>query len=327
MTKKYLIDTTTSSQGWPNMQQMLDRYHGRNQQRYDDDDPTVEVAAKDLLPSQPILRKDVLRRRNKEKDRHRRGAFLGVAVVALVVTLAATQGNSDKKVEAQALEDLNNQTPIEQVGPAQVEQPEAAVAISLELPKDTQRIIEAQMPQIEELKPLYIEAAERVNLPWQAIAAIHYRECNNDKESSAFSGVEFGDVNPDTGKVDPTDKVENYIAALEHLKKVAKKFCGVELTIASPIEDWAKALLAYNRGGMYEVAVEFEGKKWTFLMSPYVMNGLFGYEHMSFPDRGHYDSNDSTKCWGEPESVHGKRDKRDCGALAMMIGLGWRPGN
>jgi len=54
------------------------------------------------------------------------------------------------------------------------------------------------------------------------------------------AGEKLGTKNADTGKIMPTNKLENYISALQFLIDGAKSVYGVELTKDSPPEDIAR---------------------------------------------------------------------------------------
>jgi hypothetical protein len=104
------------------------------------------------------------------------------------------------------------------------------------------------------------------------LAAVDYREANNDPARSALSGETIGTANPDNGAV-TTSKLDSLRRAGDHVRTMAASAYGVTLTAASPENDVKAALLAYNRGFIYKNA----GAGWE--ASPYVIN-RFDAAHM-----------------------------------------------
>lgn len=196
------------------------------------------------------------------------------------------------------------------------------------LPETTTKKLDKIRSKTDVLKPLYKEAGQQTGLPWPVIAALHYREADNEPGHSAWAGEKLGSKNPDTKEIMPSDQLANYISAGEHLKKMAKMVYGIELNESSSLEDYGNSFLAFNRGFMYKNAEEMTGDKWTFEKSAYVMSGLTQDRvGMRWADQGHYNGGkkgDTVKSNGEPESVQGEIEPRP-GALAVMIYHGFNP--
>ena len=293
------------------------------------DDPVQELTA-------PIIPKHIRKKNMPEIHRRRRVVAISAVVGAALLTalIASHESKADAEINQEALNELNNQVPIEQVVPIQPEAPlpgvdienleptvesvERATAVNIELLPATASQIENRMPLIEELKPLYMQAAEEVGLPWQAAAALHYREADNRVNRSMLSGELLGTVNPDSNEVAPTDQFENYVKALEHLKTMAKNVYGIELTSSSSFEDFAKAATAFNRGYKYDRA------GMTYLDLPYAMAGLEGFEGMRWPTLGGSYADGNT--YGETSTLAGKTESRP-GFVAIMAGLGYDASN
>lgn len=172
------------------------------------------------------------------------------------------------------------------------------------LPATTREFLNAQLPKVEDLKDTYVEIQKQTGVPWQIMAALHYREGMNNPGQSMMAGEPIGSVNPDQGEVVGTTLLSNGVQAAEHFKAMAKDVYGVEVRDGMSRHEIAEAFLAYNRGHKYERAgIEPE-------RSPYVSNGLPGHENMHFPYSG------------EPASTRGELDRRP-GAIALLIGLNY----
>ena len=126
----------------------------------------------------------------------------------------------------------------------------------------------ATVDAINNLKDSYEQAGREKGVPWTLLAAVDYRESNNDPQRSALSGEPIGDPNPDNPATTTTSKLDSIERAAEHIKAMASSVYGLELTAASPAEDVKSALLAYNRGSIYKNAGVGPDA------SPYVMNQL-----------------------------------------------------
>lgn len=144
--------------------------------------------------------------------------------------------------------------------------------------------------------PLYKSVAQEAGLPWQALAAIHFREANCDPNKSSVSGEELGSRNPDDGNVYSTLE-ESLKATAAHLKGNAKLVYNVELTENPDDASLGWAFLAYNRGRMYRDGVSASGsscgaewKNTHYDKSPYVVN-FIDENHKNMKWNGCIDSN------------------------------------
>lgn len=152
----------------------------------------------------------------------------------------------------------------------------------------------------------YIQAAYATGVPWQLLAAVHWREANMVPNRSAVSGEKLGAINPDTGKVEGSKLEATVLRSAQILKANAERYAGITDVVDE--NNWPDALLTYNRGGMYANAAE-RGHTLTWRDSAYV-NALDRWAPV-----GHYGRGTD---WGEPQSVQGKRDSR-FGALEMVL--------
>ena len=187
---------------------------------------------------------------------------------------------------------------------------------SSELPTSSRDQLIGQLPRIEASLGTYCAAEEATGVPALVLAAIHYREANNDPTRSILSGEQLGTTNPDSGSVEGTEPLANAVLAAQHLQRGGEQVYGVRVDLSMSTADLAYALAAYNRGGRYCRATPMHP-----MMSPYVANGLIPtLVTMNWPDVGSTD-NAGPAAWGEPESVRGRPDRR-LGALTVMRGLG-----
>lgn len=170
-----------------------------------------------------------------------------------------------------------------------------------DVPQKGVDLFNSALPNIEQLKPLYEKSAQAAGIEWEIIAAIHYREGNNNPDQSVFSGEKIGSSNPDSGTTRGTTIEENIMLAGPAIKSYAKDFYNVDLKPANnTVEDLQKLFIAWNRGNLYK------NNNQPIDTSPYVMNYYSNeYADMRFPD---------TKA--EPASTRGKLDRRN-GALTM----------
>lgn len=159
----------------------------------------------------------------------------------------------------------------------------------------------------------YAYAEQQTGIPWQALAALHFREGGLRPDASISNGEGLYDhINVDGIHVS-ADPNQDAVDAANHLKGMAKEVYGVELTASSPLEDWGKAFLAYNRGFMYKGA----NPERTWDESPYVSNGM-DEQHMNMT----WISADSCYQGTCYNSVAGKKDGNLAGAIAVMKYLG-----
>lgn len=165
--------------------------------------------------------------------------------------------------------------------------------------------------KIEQNKKRYLDASSATGVPWQAIAALHYREASLDPTRSIYNGQLLAQdgkdyINSDGRKIvsDPSEDAKNAANALiEMAKSVYKVDPSSQKMISSgSVQDWGEAFLAYNRGYIYKWA------NTNYDKSPYVMNGYDNqYLNMSWPSM-------------DREPLKGKDS--NMGALTIMAYLG-----
>lgn len=119
------------------------------------------------------------------------------------------------------------------------------------LPDSSRRQVLAQLSSIEAGMDLYCTAERLTGVPALVLAALHYREANNDPARSIMSGEPLGEMNPDTHTVEGTTPLDNAISAAEHLRSGAVQIYGVVVSRQMNSIELAYAAAAYNRGGRY----------------------------------------------------------------------------
>lgn len=136
---------------------------------------------------------------------------------------------------------------------------------------------------INDLKPTYQKVADATGVPWQLLAAIHYRESNNDPDRDLQAGNPFGgpysQQSSDYAKYGhPKDLEQSVEIVAEHLISVQKSgVVNKEINIPSPdAEEVKDVLFSYNgRAQQYAdqaAALGFSATKQPYEGSPYVMN-------------------------------------------------------
>lgn len=162
---------------------------------------------------------------------------------------------------------------------------------------------------INALKADYEAVATGTDLPWSALAAVDYRESNNDPDRSALAGEPLGQPNPDHPEITVQTKRESIERSADYLRSLGSGVYGVNLTAGSGQDDLALAFLAYNRGYIYA-----EGGG-TPDQSPYVYNQWDeAHADMTWPDLS-----------GEP--LAGQQEVGRYGALTVWARLGGSSGS
>lgn len=147
----------------------------------------------------------------------------------------------------------------------------------------------ASMEAINRLKPIYLEASERTGVPWQAIAAIHYRESSNDPDKDLQAGNPIGGPYGQASSSysafgTPTDMTQSAeFAAKELISKAAGGVVKKPVNVPNPEPAAMKdALFGYNgRASAYADQAEtlgFNRETEPYEGSPYVMN-MFDAKH------------------------------------------------
>lgn len=115
---------------------------------------------------------------------------------------------------------------------------------------------------------IYKYASAQTKVPWQFIAALHWREANMRPGTTIQNGEPLGNGLTIDGAQKSADANEDAVLAAKHLIELAKGVYSVDITSSSvTIDDIGNAFLAYNRGKLYKLAGH------TYQESPYVMNG------------------------------------------------------
>lgn len=150
----------------------------------------------------------------------------------------------------------------------------------------------------------YQYAQKETGVPWQVMAALHYREAGMNPLSSISNGAPLGSgVNVDG--VNVVSSANEDAANMARLfKRLAQWVYKIDVTgnlDEMTVDDWGQALLSYNRGFLYRN----HGVSYT--QSPYVMNG--------------YDDDHMNMRWTSADTVRGT-DGNKAGALAVLEYLG-----
>lgn len=176
------------------------------------------------------------------------------------------------------------------------------------LPAASQKVFDSAKPAIDKLQPLYESAAQKTNLPWEYLAALHYRESNNREGTSLLAGEPLGSVNPDgVTNNGGSDAEANAVAAAEHFIGNAKMVYKVDPTKDQSFEDLQKAFIAYNRGFIYQWGNMDPDK------SPYVMSGYDEEHALPMPWPVLPPASNYTEITGSDARL---------GAMAILAGLG-----
>lgn len=187
----------------------------------------------------------------------------------------------------------------------------AQITLPASLPEETIAYLDGR-----NVKNLYTQNLERyqyaeqqTGVPAAAIAALHYREAGMASDRSITNGARLGSgTNVDGVTVGTTPNGDAEIAA-GIFKRNAKGVYGVDVTKQSlSTSEWGEAFLAYNRGSLYKNA------GWTYLVSPYVMNG-YDEDHMNM----HWPGRPGDIA---PSLFSKPADGNLAGALAVLVYLG-----
>lgn len=176
-----------------------------------------------------------------------------------------------------------------------------------ELPKETSDYLDERDVKalVETNKARYDYASTQTKVPWEAIAALHYREAGMNSDGSLFNGAPLGSGTNVDGQEVVSDPNEDATRATQHFINMAKAVYDIDPSSGLlTVEDWGNAFLAYNRGYIYKD----NGK--TFDQSPYVVNG-FDAQHINMS-------------WVGPPADPEVRgvDGNKAGALSIMQYLG-----
>lgn len=165
------------------------------------------------------------------------------------------------------------------------------------LPAATMAQIESQdiAGKVAQNLERYQFAEQQTGVPWQMIAAIHYREATLNPRMSIAAGQPLRNGLSIDGVPMSADPNEDARLAAVHLIEMAQMVYKIDIKTDRTVEGIANAFLAYNRGFLYVRAGA------TYNTSPYVMNG--------------YDDAHMNMSWGPGDTVSG-RDS-NLGALTI----------
>jgi len=150
-------------------------------------------------------------------------------------------------------------------------------------------IDQATMDKINQNKSTYEAAAKKAGIPWEMIAAVHYREGSCNPKKSPVNGEELGTPNSDYGTLKEAAE-----ASANLLKNRAKSVYNKNLNESPDDDTVGYAFLAYKRGYMYRDGLDKNGKpcpnqaqvkNTPYDKSPYVMNG-FDDQHQNMKWNG-----------------------------------------
>ncbi|MCA9326472.1 hypothetical protein KC976_02635 [Candidatus Saccharibacteria bacterium] len=136
---------------------------------------------------------------------------------------------------------------------------------------------------IDKLLPAYQKAAEQTGVPWQLLAAVHYREANNNPSQDLQAGNPLGGGGSQyadyTGARPSTIEASAVMAAQQLISKAAAGVVKLPINTSNPDSAAIKdALFGYNgRAGVYAqqaADLGFDAKTQPFEGSPYVMNNF-----------------------------------------------------
>lgn len=158
--------------------------------------------------------------------------------------------------------------------------------------------------RINALLPTYMAASNQTGVPWQYLAAIDYRENNNNPDASMLGGEPLGTKATDSNNT-PQTKLESILIGISILK-AKEPIYGVDPTKSNLTVDQLKQMfVTYNRGTLYKAAGVDPDK------SPYVMNN--------------YDETHTNMMWpnnaAEPPAMRGLVEYGRLGAFTVLSRL------
>lgn len=123
---------------------------------------------------------------------------------------------------------------------------------------------------INKNKESYQQAESQSGVPWQILAALHYRIAQLDPTISTLTGTPLGSVANNEGLTPGKDFVSDLTLAATQFKTLALSVYNVTVSNTKSLttEQLGQAFLAYNAGLLYRNS----GK--TYVESPFVVNGL-----------------------------------------------------
>jgi hypothetical protein len=257
----------------------------------------------------------------------KRGRYIAIAVIFVVQLLAMTthtvsadicsgDPSTFQTADGQVLSDCQKQVLRMGIGyfdvKAELECTDSATISASGLPQDI-------VGRIEKLQPEYEKASKATGVPWQLLAAIHYREANNsptqDLQAGNPIGGPYAQSSTDYIKYGHPDSIEQSaeIAAKHLIASATGGIVKKPINTSSPDSEAIKdVLFSYNgRASAYAqqaASLGFDPVKQPYEGSPYVMNNF---------DSVHKDMKIITIDHGAPDAV----DSR-FGAFTVYARLG-----
>lgn len=198
------------------------------------------------------------------------------------------------------------------------------------LPTQAINQIEAIRSIVESNKIFYEQVANQKGLPWQSLAALHYRESslsrinpNNMEGLFGFNSLRKAGYSFPPGPVNDQEFIYQLGLAADWLiKNSAEAYYSLTIADVTTAEYFPYAFLAYNRGARYKNAKLAIGREMMPEESPYVVNQLdSAHIDMYWPDGG-----ETPLSWGEPSDTRNRGPHKMVGAVPFMIAFGYTPG-
>lgn len=129
------------------------------------------------------------------------------------------------------------------------------------LPDETIKQLESEpyKSRLQSNLKIYQSLASEYNIPWQAVAALHYREGDMDPKKSILDG---SDLNSED------DLIKSGKLALNKLKSSAKSVYDINISNINNIENWSKSFIAFKYGDSYKK------QNLPYYESSYAINGI-----------------------------------------------------
>lgn len=191
------------------------------------------------------------------------------------------------------------------------------IVISAEdLPAEAISILESAgvKDKAEQNYDAYKAGADDAGIPWQALAALHYREAGMNPSKSISDGESLGSGNSVDGVELGETLEESAVIAANHLASMASMVYSLDIaTMDNTLDNWGQAFLAYNRGFIYSE----QNAPWD--SSPYAANYMdsshIAMDWPSYEKDGSYNT-----------GLAGQKDA-NVGAITVYIYLGGMTGS
>ncbi|HOE74465.1 MAG TPA: CHAP domain-containing protein [bacterium] len=145
----------------------------------------------------------------------------------------------------------------------------------MDCPDDTLSVVaksSSLISLINQNMDVYRRAAAATNVPWEALAAIHYREASLNPGRSLGSGERLGSASPDQKRVLGSSLYETAVWAGKHLQSKVGGRLTQDMTDGELLKD---AFFGYNgRAKSYARQATAMGFDKPYEGSPYVMNNF-----------------------------------------------------